>query len=111
MSMEMALCEAVDDRRRDEREVFGKITRALEEVSASAAGDPAREAALHGNFMLWSVLQENLCMEDNQLPETLKQQLIGLASWVEGYTAKLRDGVGSIGALISVNNAIMEGLV
>ena len=111
MSMELALYEAVDDRRRDEHEVFWKVTRGLEEVSKCEAGDPAREEALHRNFLLWSVLQENLCMEDNQLPETLKQQIISLASWVEGYTAKVRNGIGDVGPLITVNNAIMEGLV
>ncbi len=111
MSMEMALYEAVDDRRRDEREIFWKVTRALEDVCDADASDPARDEALYRNKMLWSVLQDNLCMDENQLPDTLKQQLISLASWVEGYTAKVREGAGNVGALISVNNAIMEGLV
>ena len=108
MSMEMDIIEIEPetfDRRGDEREAFSKVTAAM----ASADGASLR-SALDDNRRLWSILQDNLFQEDNVLPDSLKSQLISLATWVDGYTAKVLEGEGELEALISVNNTIMEGL-
>lgn len=111
MSMEMEILEPeAIDRRSDERRAFTKVTGALQKVSGQEAGDPALEAALNDNRRLWSILQDNLFQEDNLLPDSLKNQLITLANWVDGYTAKVIEGEGELDALISVNQTIMEGL-
>ena len=106
MSMEMETIEPeIFDRRSDEREAFSKVTAAM--VSADVAN---LRSALDDNMRLWSILQDNLFQEDNILPESLKTQLISLATWVEGYTTKILEGEGELDALISVNTTIMEGL-
>ena len=111
MSMEMEILEPEEfDRRSDERKAFSKVTSALENATARTAGDPYFESALDDNRRLWSILQENLFQEDNVLPDSLKSQLISLATWVEGYTAKVIRGEAEVEALISVNQTIMEGL-
>lgn len=111
MSMEMEILEPESfDRRRDEHLAFTKVTSALMDVSDRTPSDPEVEAALAQNRRLWSVLQDNLFQDDNVLPEVLKDQLISLAHWVDGYTAKIIEGEGEVEALISVNQTIMEGL-
>ena len=110
MSMEMHFHEPTTERRREEREAFWRVTRDLEDVASREASDPLREVALDRNRRLWSMLQDNLCMDENQLPQPLKDQLITLASWVEGYTTKVIEGDGDLTALIAVNTTIMEGL-
>ena len=106
MSMEMEIIEpGTFDRRNDEREAFSKVTMAL--AGANVAG---LRSALDDNKRLWSILQDNLFQEDNVLPDSLKSQLISLANWVDGYTAKVLEGEGEVEALISVNTTIMEGL-
>ena len=106
MSMEMEIIEPETfDRRNDEREAFSKVTAAL-----ASANDASLRSALDDNKRLWSTLQDNLIQEDNVLPDSLKSQLISLANWVDGYTAKVLEGEGELEALISVNNSIMEGL-
>lgn len=119
MTMEMTMlntsesrrrADVGDERRREEREAFWRVTRDLEDVAARDAADPLRGVALDRNRRLWSMLQDNLFLEDNQLPQPLKDQLISLASWVEGYTARVIEGDGDLNALIAVNTTIMEGL-
>ena len=106
MSMEMEFIEPdTFDRRGDEREAFSKVTAAL-----ASANDAGLRSALDDNKRLWSTLQDNLVQEDNDLPDSLKSQLISLANWVDAYTAKVLEGEGELEALISVNNSIMEGL-
>ena len=111
MSMEMEMLESVDSRRSEEHAVFSRVTRELEEVARTSQprGDVVADA-LENNRQLWAFLQDNLFHEDNMLPEALKEQLIGLASWVDGYTAKILDTGAAIDPLISVNHTIMEGL-
>jgi len=106
MSMEMDIIEPETfDRRGDEREAFSKVTAAL-----ASADTASLHSALDDNRRLWSILQDNLFQEDNVLPDSLKSQLISLATWVDGYTAKVLEGEGDVEALISVNTTIMEGL-
>ena len=119
MTMEMAIVGSSparrtsnpsDERRREERDVFWRVTRDLEDVAGRDVADPVRDVALDRNRRLWAMLQDNLFLQDNQLPQPLKDQLISLASWVEGYTTRVLEGDGDMNALIAVNTTIMEGL-
>jgi len=111
MSMDMEFLEPeIMDRRSDEHLAFTRVTGALQKVSGQEIGSPALESALDDNRRLWSILQDNLFQEDNLLPDPLKNQLITMANWVDGYTAKVMQGEGELAALITVNQTIMEGL-
>lgn len=110
MSMEMEILDPGDDRRRDEHEAFSIVTAELEEVANCDGTDPDLHRALIRNRQLWSKLEENLYDDRNLLPVGLKEQLISLAGWVDGYTNLVDRGEGDVSALIRINATIMEGL-
>ena len=96
--------EASEVRRAAERRAFENVTRQMADATEAA------RSALESNRMLWSILKDNIFADENQLTEDLKGQIFSLATWVEGYTTKVLDGEREIGALISINQTIMEGL-
>jgi len=101
--------EPSDVRRAAEHRAFENVTRQM--ADAKTLGETTAErAALERNRMLWSVLKDNIFADENELTEDLKGQIFSLATWVEGYTDKVLNGEKEIGALISINNTIMEGL-
>ena len=48
--------------------------------------------------------------EGNKLPTELKKNLIGLGIWVNRETQRVMDGDTDSGALIEINQIIMDGL-
>ena len=101
--------ETKEVRRAAEHRAFENVTRQMAEAETLGEADAAR-SALETNRVLWSILKDNIFADENQLPQDLKGQIFSLANWVDGYTAKVLEGEKEIGALISINNTIMEGL-
>lgn len=97
-----------DVRRAAEHRAFENVTRLMTEAD-TGSGDASRRA-LETNRMLWAVLKDNIFSDENRLTPDLKGQIFSLATWVEGYTAKVLRGEKDMGALISINTTIMEGL-
>jgi flagellar protein FlaF len=69
-----------------------------------------RTVALAKTQQLWSLLVRDLGAKGNQLPDTLKQNLIRLGFWAMNYAtrATLRDL--SVAPLIEVNRNMIDGL-
>jgi len=101
--------ERAESPREIEYRLFGEVTRALMEA-AGATDITVRMNALDWNRRLWSTLALDCGAEGNQLPPTLRAQIISLSLWVTRYTTEIaRDNV-PVQPLIDVNRSIMEGL-
>lgn len=99
-----------DSPRELEYRAFGHVTAALVRVKEEAAPISQIAEALDANRRLWSVLSADCSVPENQLPLTLRGQIISLALWVARYSSQvLRDGA-DIDPLIDVNRTMMEGL-
>jgi flagellar protein FlaF len=95
--------------RAHEYRLFARVTAEL--VRASGRADPAKlSRALNANRRLWDLLSVDCAQEANQLPHSLRAQIVSLALWVSRHTGiVLREGA-DIGPLIDVNRTIMVGL-
>jgi flagellar protein FlaF len=96
--------------RETEYRLFGQVTRSLIDVSGMEIVNPDFHTALHWNRELWTALSTDCAIEGNQLPDTLRGQIISLAIWVGKYTSDVAHGDGDIQDLIDINRIIMEGL-
>ena len=97
--------------RESEYRLFGQVTRALIEASRSAADDlQTRIDAIDWNRRLWSALANDCAQPENQLPPTLRAQIISLSSWVRRYSSSVMRGEGDFDALIDINRIMMQGL-
>ncbi len=85
---------------------FSAVTRGLQ----GARPGQSRVIALGNNHQLWSVLVKDIALDANDLPESLKTQLIALATWSMRYStlAILHDL--PLAPLIAVNLNIADGL-
>jgi flagellar biosynthesis activator protein FlaF len=91
--------------------VFAQATHRLSAVDEKDKTQfPALADAIAGNQRLWGVLAEDLMLETNQLPASLRGQLIGLAEFVRQHSMRVLAGRGSVAPLIDINTAIMKGL-
>lgn len=101
--------ERAESPREVEYRLFGEVTRAL--IGASSATDfKDRIKALDWNRRLWSSLAIDCGQPGNQLPETLRAQIISISLWVTRHTSAVVRGNESMQPLIDVNRSIMEGL-
>lgn len=99
-----------DTPRELEYRAFGQVTAALVRVKEEQGSLAQLAEALDANRRLWSVLSADCSVPENQLPLTLRGQIISLAMWVARYSSQvLRDGA-EIDPLIDVNRTMMEGL-
>jgi flagellar biosynthesis activator protein FlaF len=99
-----------DSARELEYRAFGQVTAGLLKAKTEVvcAADVAQ--ALDANRRLWNVLSADCAVPGNQLPITLRGQIISLALWVSRYSSSvLRDGA-ALDPLIDVNRTMMEGL-
>ncbi|HEX4260233.1 MAG TPA: flagellar biosynthesis regulator FlaF [Acetobacteraceae bacterium] len=76
-----------------------------------AAEPIARITALSKNHELWSILVKDLALENNGLPEVLKQNLIALGQWSMRYAilAMARTEL-PMAPMVRVNSDMIEGL-
>jgi flagellar biosynthesis activator protein FlaF len=93
-----------------EYRAFGQVTAGLVRVKQDAPPASVMAEILDANRRLWNLLSADCAVEGNQLPPSLRGQIVSLALWVSKYSGQvLRDGA-DIGPLIDVNRAVMEGL-
>lgn len=77
----------------------------------SKASDPrSRIDALSKTHQLWSLMVRDLACEGNMMPETTKQDLIGIGFWAMGYSVAAACHPIPLQPLIDVNQNILEGL-
>ncbi len=96
--------------RATEYRLMAEVTGALAQAQAQALKGAALVQALDANRRLWSALAFDCGQEGNQLPQSLRAQIISLGLWVSRYASDVARGHGDIDDLIEVNRAVMEGL-
>ena len=98
------------DPRETEYKVFDRVTKALSSSMDKALDDKDCLEAIDSNRRLWQALEVDVASTKNVLPDDLKAKIISLAIWVDKHSAKVTRGEAKIQPLITVNQAIMEGL-
>jgi flagellar protein FlaF len=89
----------------------GKATAALVRLKDEKPAAALIAEALEVNRKLWNVLAADCAVPENQLPLTLRGQIISLAMWVSRYSSEvLREGA-DVEPLIDINRTMMEGLL
>ena len=81
--------------------------------AAEAAGPRSRESieALFYLRRLWSLLIEDLAKPDNDLPESLRADLISIGMWIMRQAENIRTGSSDdFKGLIDVSTIILAGL-
>jgi len=97
--------------RESEYRLFGQVTRALIEASKTPKTDlRTRIDAIDWNRRLWATLAHDCCNPANQLPTTLRAQIISLNSWVRRHSSAVMKGEGQFEDLIEINRIMMQGL-
>lgn len=69
-----------------------------------------RVEALHKTHQLWSLLVRDLSAQGNQLPQFIKDQLIGLGFWAMRYSIAATAEDLPLQPLMDVNRNIADGL-
>ena len=93
-----------------EYRAFGQVTAGLVRVKDEKPPLSVVLEAIDANRRLWNVLSADCAAPENQLPITLRGQIISLAMWVARYSGEvLRDGA-DVEPLIDINRTMMEGL-
>lgn len=96
--------------RQVEYRLFGQVTGALIEARDSGSRDKPFFEALDWNRRMWSTLSSDCGAKGNQLPDTLRAQIVSLSIWVTKYSSRVALGKADIQDLIDINKTIMEGL-
>jgi flagellar protein FlaF len=104
--------QAASENPRDvEYRLFGQVTRALMDAENLDRRDFRRLVdAIDWNRRMWSTLAADCTSAGNQLPETIRAQIISLSLWVSRYSSQVVREGAKIAPLIEVNKNIMEGL-
>ena len=93
-----------------EYRAFGQVTAGLVRVKEERPPLPVLLEAIDANRGLWNMLSADCAAPENQLPITLRGQIISLAMWVARYSSEvLREGA-DVEPLIDINRTMMEGL-
>ena len=98
------------ENRDTEFKAFNRVTEALASSKNKALDDNEYLEALASNRRLWQALEVDVSSDKNVLPDDLKAKIISLAIWVDKHSAKVTRGEAKVDSLITVNEAIMEGL-
>ena len=85
----------------------------LDQAKQNRADKAALAAALNHNLELWVAIQGMVEQRDNDLPETVKDNLISLANFVADTTFKSAEGLKdeTIDTLIDINLQISDSLL
>jgi len=93
-----------------EYRAFGQVTAGLVRVREEKPPLSVVLEVIDANRRLWNMLSADCAAPENQLPITLRGQIISLAMWVARYSSEvLRDGA-DVEPLIDINRTMMEGL-
>jgi flagellar protein FlaF len=93
-----------------EYRAFGHVTAGLVRVKENAPPTSEIAEAIDANRRLWNVLSVDCAATGNQLPPTLRAQIISLALWVSKYSSDVLRNGAAIDPLIDINRTMMEGL-
>lgn len=105
------LDDAPKSARERERKAIERSIELLEAAEKSGPGSPEAVQALVYVRRLWSVLVEDLASSENDLPQTLRADLISIGLWVTREAENLRLGKSqSFADLIEVSRSIYDGL-
>ncbi|PYE84382.1 flagellar biosynthesis regulator FlaF [Pseudoroseicyclus aestuarii] len=110
-----------DSPRHIERRLLAEAAARIEAFAPAFDGDSARTArlsilasglreALVRNQSLWAALRLDLAEAGNGLAPALRAQLISISAWVDRQTTAALRGRDSVGPLVEVNRAIVDGL-
>jgi len=96
--------------REQERDIIALVTQRLR--AASAAKDDAilLARAVSDNTTVWYILISDLASEGNQLPVELRAQIVSVGLAVIRECEKLNKADIDLDFLISINQAIIDGL-
>jgi flagellar protein FlaF len=94
-----------------EYSAFANVTRRLRDAHDLGKNDfPGLCRAVLENSRLWGMLEDDLIDDRNQLPPTLRAQLVSLAAFVHRHGRAVIGRRANAEALIDINTAIMKGL-
>lgn len=93
-----------------EHRLLGNVTAALMAADRTPEDKKKLVDALLWNKKVWDNFVIEVRDNDNQLPEQLRDSLIGIGIWVTQETYRVMDSVSDVKSLIEVNTIIMEGL-
>ncbi len=100
----------VEAPRQTEYRLFAEVTAALLSARVQEMTGVRLVETLDWNRRLWSALATDCGIPGNQLPQTVRAQIISIALWVSRYSSEVARGEGDINDLIDVNRMIMDGL-
>lgn len=93
-----------------EYRAFGLVTAGLVRLQNNQCAPDEKAHALNENRRLWSILSADCSLPENQLPLSLRAQIISLALWVARYSSEVLRNGAEVEPLIDVNRSMMEGL-
>lgn len=107
--------EVLDDNpgeaRRREREAFDQALSLLQAAEDKGVGSIETVRALHFLQMLWSILINDLCSPENDLPKELRASIVSIGLWVAREVDAVRSGTTqSLADLIEINQIVRDGL-
>lgn len=103
--------DAPKECRQREYEVFERAISLLKAAEGLPSRSREMSDALEFLQNLWTALVKDLGHPDNELPDSLKAQLISIGLWVMRETGRIAFGEhNDLTALIDINTMIQEGL-
>lgn len=94
-----------------EYDVVARVTHRMRSADLKGTeGFPALVSALHENKKLWNIFAIDVADAANQLPKGLKAQIFYLAEFTSLHTSKVLTHQATIGPLLEINTAILNGL-
>jgi flagellar protein FlaF len=96
--------------REQERDIIALVTQRLRAASAAKDDTILLARAISDNTTVWYILVSDLASEGNQLPMELRGQIVSVGLTVIKECEKLNKSEVDLDFLISVNQAIIDGL-
>ena len=93
-----------------EYRLFAQITSSLIDSKDLPRTDRRLIDAITRNRSLWTALAGDCSAEGNQLPNSLRAQIISLSLWVSRYSSQVMRERADVTPLIEINRTIMDGL-
>jgi flagellar biosynthesis activator protein FlaF len=103
--------QTIEGPRQTEYRAFALATRGLIDAAALPVSEVGRRAeALAKNRRLWLLLAADCGADGNQLPQSLRAQIISLSIFVDRHSSLVVREGASFDVLIDINRTIMQGL-
>lgn len=97
--------------RERERQVFDRCIELLDAAEKAGPGSQAAVEAIFFTRRLWSYLIEDLGKPDNQLPDSLRANMISIGLWVMRETENIRQGQSTnFKGVVDVVRSVRAGL-